>query len=192
MNIQQLRRLLESHDIPLDKWGKGKAKTPESLLQEIDSGESLLTSFDGRLYRSLGESFVQISFFEGAYTHLVLHKGHQTFENGRNSNFELLPFSIGKKIRPNESSLETAYRAFKEELGIDEKLDLREREGYVLGPVPSISYPGILTTYNVSVWYGMMPKHLFKSVYIETAPERTSYFFWTPNYIWRNWFPAQA
>ncbi|MBP9763216.1 MAG: hypothetical protein KBD10_00530 [Candidatus Pacebacteria bacterium] len=190
MNIEQLRRFLESYDIPLDKWGKGKAKTLENFLKELNSGESQLTSVDGKLFRSALGSVAVIHYFDYPF-HSVLTEVHQIMSNGKIYSRDI-PFSIGEKVLPNESSLEAVYRAFKEELAIEEKLKLRERPGYVQGPVPSTSYPGIITTYFVDVWFAMMPKHLYKRVYTEVQPDKTSQFVWTPYYIWKSRFPARS
>jgi len=190
MNITQLRRILEAHNIPLDEWGKGKARTVEQFLKELNSGESLLTSVDGELFRSSQGSVVEIHYFDcNLRQHYMLTELHQILANGRIITRDI-PFSIGEKILPNESSLDAARRAFKEELGITEKIALREKIGYTQGPVPSTSYPGIITSYYVDVWFADLPHHLYKKEgYTEVQSDKTSEFVWTPYHIWKGWFP---
>ncbi|MFA7193327.1 MAG: NUDIX hydrolase [Candidatus Paceibacterota bacterium] len=179
MNITQLHRILESHDISIDEWGKGKAKSLENLLHEINSGESILASVEGKIYRAAIGSVVRVyRLYNGGLC--VLTEGKQVFADGTVHRRDL-PFSVGEKVFPGESSLEAAQRAFKEELGIDEKIEFNRHSEYVQGPVPSTSYPGILTTYFVDVWSVFMPSHLFrKEGYVEVQPDKTSYFFWIP------------
>ena len=48
-HLQALRQQLEEAGVDLSVWGKGEAKTLESLYQELEKGESILQMVDGKL-----------------------------------------------------------------------------------------------------------------------------------------------
>lgn len=65
MERQELLHILESHSVPLSNWGKGKAKTLDHLLSELNSGEASLLLEKKYLLRLAYGSIVDVFYFTG-------------------------------------------------------------------------------------------------------------------------------
>lgn len=174
---EELREFLFSHNVPLDQWGKGAAKTLEHLCAEISSRESGLEEKNGALLR-LAEGSTLNVYYNDRKNILRLVEARQIFKDGRIKVREL-ETSIGEKMRHGEDPRVAAYRALSEELGIFEKLFLIPVAPIKKGPIPSVSFPGILSVYMMHVFDVFIPPHLYKAEgYQEHQEDKSSYFVW--------------
>ena len=177
MLAHTLRAFLEENNVQFDQWGKGEAKTFENLLAEIASGEATLEKKHGVPCRSITISALDVYHDDGVRL-LLLREKKQLFSDGR-SRIRKLDRSIGEKQKSGETPSNAAHRALVEELGITETLLLFAGPLITKGPLPSLSFPGLFTFYNVYVFDVFLPKHLYRANgYVERQKEKTSYFVW--------------
>ncbi len=177
MQEQELLALLQAHNIPLNEWGVGEAKNFNHLLSEVQSGEATVVEENGNLLRSAEGAVLVVYSTDGKRT-WRLKEDKQVFKDGREKRREL-ETSIGEKMRPDESAVEAAYRALREELKITERLALTPKPSIIKGPVSSQSFPGLMTRYVMNVFEVFLPQHLFKSEgYIECQEDKTNYYTW--------------
>lgn len=59
-SVQQLQNVLNKYNIPIEFWGKEKAKTINHLYNEIDKDETTLIDRDGMLFRLVNALFIFI------------------------------------------------------------------------------------------------------------------------------------
>jgi hypothetical protein len=179
MTQEELRTLLLEYDVPLERWGTGRAKTLEHLLAELNAGEGALAPAGGGLQRTLSSSLLLVYYQHGPTTYL-LREDRQEFADGRvrRRRFDA---SLGEKMRRGEEPRAAAYRALAEELGITERIALKADAPYTVGPQRSASFPGLS---NVLVMYPFethLPPHLYRpGGYKERQADKTSYFIWMP------------
>ena len=183
MTRLELLSYLYENGITVDGWGKGKAKTVDHLLREINSGEARITKIGHQLIRE-AESVVVHTYvdFRGKIFKLIEDK--QLFRDGR-----IKPRGIehapAEKMRPGETTFEALRRAFHEELGFDEdeasRLIFDFKSKTVKGPVPSESFPGLITLYTLHEFETWLPLHLYNPQgYTEHQEDKTTYFVWQP------------
>ena len=138
--VKKLMKLLSWFNIPVDKFGKGEAKSVQNLLDEINNGDCrLIISRDG-IYR---EVFVIRAYIN--YKGLILKEDKQVFDDGRIR--ERNYFHISEKIRVDEKFEEALKRAVKKELGIESKLNWENRSVGEKEDMDSLSYPMLTTRY---------------------------------------------
>jgi len=177
MTQEKLIEFLKAGNVSINEWGKGEAKTIEHLLEEINSGEAEISYKDGKILRIAYGAVLDVYYRDGNRI-LKLKELKQVFKDGRERS-RSLDVSIGEKMKPDEHSLDAVNRALREELQITEKLYLVAMPLVVKGPVPSVSFPGLLTKYIMHAWYVYLPKHLYKPEgYIEEQSDKTNYFVW--------------
>ena len=177
MNKAELTSWLESHNVPLDQWGVGKAKTIDHLLTEINSGEAFVKEENGTLCRIVLGSGVRV-YYQNGSTILLLKEQRQEFKDGRIRR-RSLETSVGEKRHRDEEPLATAHRALREELKITDELELKLEQTTLKGPVASDSFPGLASKYIMHVWSVFLPAHLYKPEgYVEYQQDKTSYFVW--------------
>ena len=177
MLTHELRAFLDENDVSFKEWGTGGAKTFDNLLSEIVSGEAILGMKRGALCRSIEVSVLNVYHDDGTNLWL-LYEENQVFADGR-SRVRDLDKSIGEKKRQGETPLHTARRALAEELGIKETLSLIPKPMTKRGPLPSLSFPGLLTFYRVHAFDVFLPPHLYRADgYIERQKDKISYFSW--------------
>ncbi|MCB0386799.1 MAG: hypothetical protein KDD43_15500 [Bdellovibrionales bacterium] len=172
-----LRLHLGSCDVPLEKWGTGKAKTLNHFLVELIEAESTLNGVVRRI------DTVAIDVISGGRR---LREACQVCEwvAGECQIFQrTYDFgSVVEKLKVGERLLHGVERAIKEELGLVMETD------YMISPVcvqvfsgPSDTYPGIFTINTkrcVRLW---LPKRAYRpNGYFENSPGRTIYFDWIP------------
>ena len=173
----ELRAFLEAHNIPLQQWGQGEAKTFDDLFSEVTSGEAILTEEDGKLLRSVEGGTLNV-YHDDGMTMWFLQEEKQVFKDGR-SRTRTLNASIGEKMKCGEDPLESAYRALSEELGIAEKLQLIPKQRFIKGPIPSPSFPGLYSIYTMHMFDVFLPSHLYRPEgYVEHQVDKSSYFVW--------------
>ena len=149
MQISELTYKLSSAGIDITKYGKGKAKTIEHLLREINEGETTLEEQDGRLVRSVRVLGVDVyhQFADGRQEHLKEEK--QIFHDGRERQ-RTLDWSLGEKLKPDELPNEVAgRRAIQEELGLSKGLTITKPDSNEkIRTQESSSYPGLESIYK--------------------------------------------
>jgi hypothetical protein len=178
---KDLVTLLGAHNIPLEQWGIGKAKTVDHLLQELEEGETRLTVQNGGLVRiSVGVGLNVHVHVDGVPYRLF--EKEQRFSDGRTRTRDLST-SLGEKLKPGEDPERAVYRALREELGI--KGDPRFLRQFLFGRTletkerPSDSYPGIRSHYTLHVFeFIMPPQHYRAEGYREVRPDQTTVFVW--------------
>jgi|CXWL01.1.fsa_nt_gi hypothetical protein len=178
---KEVLALLKKHRIPLATWGTGKAKTFDHLLREITSGEAELIESEHGLVRKARGAIVAV-YYDDNGTRLFLEEDRQEFKDGRVRTRDL-DTSIGEKLAPNEDAVMGARRALIEELDFPmhyvARLPLISEATRTKGPVPSDSYPGLMTLYIMYPFSVTIPPLLFKREgYKEKQKDKTSFFVW--------------
>lgn len=135
-----LEAWLRAHGLPLDAWGRGRAKRVADLWAECAAGETTL--HDDPLQRRVG--VVQVFIRRGGR---LLIEVEQEMTDGRRR-ARLLPPS--EKLKGEESPLAAAARCLTEELGLaGPDVKLRESGQPARRVVDSPSYPGLPTCYLI-------------------------------------------
>lgn len=140
-NPQQLALWLQCHQINLDHWGQGAAKSVEDLWREVQNAESMLYA-EAPLRRV---RVVELVVQDGDRQ---LIEAAQTLVSGQMRQRNHPP---SEKMLPGEDPFGTARRCLVEELGMDGTTDVsfppqqvRERQELV----ESASYPGLITHFT--------------------------------------------
>jgi hypothetical protein len=170
---EELGKYLSSHNIPVDTWGKGSAKTLDHLLKEINGGETVLIERDGKVLRKVSVASITVT-----YQDKVLYEDRQEFNDRRVRSRPQLKGSVSEKFLPSEKPEAVAKRALQEELGItgDVKLVKGKEEEDV---EESHSYPGlvmIMHTYRFSA--ELNDKQYSPNGYVEVQKDKKTYFAW--------------
>lgn len=178
ITFEKLISILEIAKIPYHEWGIGDARTVNDFLNEIKSGESVVTlSSDQKLQRQIDVALIEVVHVTKDYKVYGLCEDRQVFNDGRVKKRKL-PASISIKIMPDEAPEEAGVRALKEELGIDELTEISEfnsrRE-----TIPSTSYPGVTTYCNSYPFFTPIDSNSFNpDGYIKTQDDKTTYYVW--------------
>lgn len=178
ITFEKLISILEIAKIPYHEWGNGDARTVDDFLNEIKSGESVVTlSSDQKLQRQIDVAMVKVVYITNDYKKYELREDRQVYNDGRIKKRKL-PTSISIKIKPDEAPEEAGVRALKEELGIDELTEISEfnssRE-----TIPSTSYPGVITYCNSYPFFTPIDSSSFKpDGYTKTQDNKTTYYVW--------------
>lgn len=174
MNLEDLKTKLGEYGIDTAQFGRGKAKTLEHLLGEVESGESELAERDGKLVRRL--AVLNISVFTDIGGRRRLVEDRQEFADGRVRRREL-ESSVSEKLHRGEDPLESIGRALEEELGI--------RKFRILSPLTdavetgeSPSFPGLLSEYLVYKIEVLIDEAEYKDEYRETQVDKSTFFAW--------------
>lgn len=158
--LAPFRQLLEDHQIDVDAFGVGKAKTLEQLAAEVREGVCRLM-LDATEHKKLVRvvDFVGVRLFSrpGSFwsRQRLLVETEERYPDGRRREIVRLP---GTKKRPHENARQTAARIVKETLmmasdGVEFDLSsiVRfERE------FESPSYPGVRTVYRKEIVEGFV------------------------------------
>ncbi len=181
MNIDELRQACIRGGIEVAKFGTGKAKTLENLLEEVTTGETVLEEQGGKLVRTISVLGVNVYYEapDGKRYRLIEEK--QVFNKGSRERARKLEVSLGEKLLPGESPDEVAVsRAIREELKIN--------DGYIITKDPSFekketrlseSYPGLESIYKVYRFVVQLADPAYNpNGYKEEGSEKTTYFKW--------------
>lgn len=140
-NPQQLALWLQSHQINLDQWGQGNAKSVEDLWREVQNAESALYAEAPLRRVRVVELLVQDGDRQLIEDAQLLVSGQVRRRNQPPS----------EKMLPDEDPLRAARRCLVEELGIESATgvrfppqQIRERQELV----ESASYPGLITQFT--------------------------------------------
>lgn len=94
-SVVSLKVLLTDHGIKTDNFGRGKAKTIDDLLKELESGETKLVEQKGKLVRVLDIAGVNIYFDDESHRYRLVQE-KQVFADGRTRPRQTL-FSVSEK-----------------------------------------------------------------------------------------------
>lgn len=177
MRSAELITLLQAHHIPLDQWDKGEAKSLYHLLDEVNAGEAKLKVDGNVLVRFIYPVAIDVFFLQGN-TRLWLKEREQIFADGRRRQRHLST-SLGEKMKTGEQPAEVVERALREELGIREKAAIVQGLSAVNGPLPSSSFPGLLTLREMHFFQVTLPAAAYRPHgYVERQPDKTTFFVW--------------
>lgn len=159
--------------LPLHLYGKGAAKSVDSLLREIESGECQLIWENDVPVRVLRVSLITVRSPLGS-----LWEERQEFHDGR-VRFRNME-GVSEKCRPEESFEETAIRGLQEELGLDRaivtpRLQEIRCETEVCTRF-SMSYPGLKSCYTRGIFQIWLENPA--PDYIELGSDKKTYFVW--------------
>ena len=198
VSMKELVEFLTENGVNHSDFGKGRYKTIEKLLQEVNSRETilktkfLLTRKDSNeqevpLVKKVVMSFSFLNFdvfycHEGLNLHLYEEK--QVFTDGRErSRKDSLGCSLAEKFSFKESIVDGIMRGIREELQLhiseSQTEFVKERSG-VLHELPSHNYPDMLLWNCVYYGYNLyLQKYQFnKDGYQEFQEDKTTYFKW--------------
>jgi hypothetical protein len=171
----QLLELLCAYDVPTDRWGQAGAKSVFQLFEEIQAGESELhVTADGRLQRVVNVVNVVVE-----HAGLRLVEEEMQIKGGpvRRRQF---PW-VAEKMLSGERPADTARRALREELGIDD--DRIEFQSVLLRRTPASSgaYPGLSCLFVIRQMRCELPaEHFRREGYVERDAEKEVLFGWRP------------
>lgn len=175
--LQELRQQLEETGVDISVWGKGEAKTLESLYQELEKGESVLQMIDGKLelIRYVVSANVYYTTKEGRKLHLQEDK--QVFKDGRIRHRRYAQ-PIAEKMKPDEDPKDAMIRCLQEELGLGGNFNLRQIDSYQ-NQTESQSYPGLESKYFGHRFEVILDDEQFQEAgYVEAQDDKSTYFVW--------------
>jgi len=176
-HLQELRQQLEQAGVDISLWGKGEAKTLESLYQELEKGESILQMVDGKLelIRYVVSANVYYVSKDGCKLHLQEDK--QVFKDGRIRHRRYAQ-PIAEKMKPDEEAKDAMIRCLQEELGLDGNFNLKQIDSYQ-NKIESQSYPGLESQYFGHRFEVILNDEQFQEAgYTEEQEDKTTYFVW--------------
>jgi hypothetical protein len=162
--------------LPLEKYGHGQAKSFQSLLNEIKSGESQIIWEDSKPIRCLKVARVKVICLD---RELTLYEDHQEFTDGRirKRGFD----KLSEKMTIDEEPAIAAERALREELGMSNaalKLTPIHLDGIDHDELESPSYPGLLTRYEFHDFLAYFPVEYWQEEFREVQADKTTVFVW--------------
>lgn len=177
VDLKSLEEYLLKFGIPLEKWGKGYAKTLSHLLREIESGECTISEKNGNLLREIEFVMCEMFYADGKNLFKLIEE-KQVFNDGR-ARIRDKESSVSEKMIIGEDPLESLIRGVQEELGIiidesqiEEEMDVKKTE-------PSQSFPGLITSYNGHNFTCFLNKSQYNpNGYIEVQKDKSTYFIW--------------
>lgn len=180
MNIKQLKRWLERHDVPTGTIDGVPTASLRSLLRAINKSEIKLMVEDGKVLKKT--SVVIVVLLHPVNENVVLRLIELSRETTDGKTVYCTKHDgIGKKIRPDETPVEAAQRCLKEKLGFTRvpKLTLKARDivtSFDNNPVPSTIV--VKERFFVA---GQITKRLYKPCGYRRVGERhKSTFVWAP------------
>ncbi len=177
MERHELIDLLSKNGVDHGRFGQGKAKSLNDLLEEVEKGETVLAEENGHLLRRIivlnVDVFVDI---EGTRRHLV--EDQQIFDDGRVRRRNRSS-SIAETLRSDEDALAAVPRAVWEEIQVRKFTLLTPVPATSLEKVESPSYPGLITEYSLSKVDILIPLEEYKvEGYHEREKDLVTYFVW--------------
>lgn len=176
--IKDLYNLLKKYSVPVQSWGYGESKTIDSLLDEIENQESIISDEGGYLVRYVEFVGIRVLYKDSNENTWILIEDRQEFKDGRVRKRNM-PSSVSEKMKFGEDSLVAAIRGIREELNIDiESHQLRKhRPLYYNGG--SMSYPGLRTKYKGHQYTCYLTEDQFNpGGYLEDQSDKLTFFKW--------------
>ncbi len=176
-DLEGLKGYLSSHNIPLDGWGKGGAKTPEHLLKEINEGETVLVERGNEILRQIKVASITVLYGKDDEVY-VLAEDRQEFNDGRVRKRTKPKGSLSEKFKSHEESNVAAKRAIREELGITGDVKL-VKGGEVEEVEESQSFPGLKTLCSLHRYNAELTDDQYNPAgYVEEQEDKKTYFVW--------------
>jgi hypothetical protein len=177
MDLKSLEEYLLRFKIPLEKWGKGYAKTLIHLFKEIESGECSMSEKKGNLLREIEFVMCEMFYHDGKNLFKLIEE-KQVFNDGR-TRIRDKESSVSEKMMIGEDPLESLIRGVKEELGIILDKSQIEEEGDVEKTEASQSFPGLITKYNGHNFTCFLNDDQYDpNGYVEIQKDKSTYFIW--------------
>lgn len=164
--------------LDLSLYGQGSAKSWQSLVQEVESGDCIILWEGDRLVREISVIKIEIiaslaSDFPGA----TLFEDYQEFSDGRRRSRNF--FGLSEKVKSGEDLDLAAVRAIKEELGVDgDQFSLQLDPCREVKVHESPSYPGLLTRYVFHAATAVLDAEAVMPQYEEVQPDKKTFFVW--------------
>lgn len=176
ITIERLEKMLDR-----SLYGAGKAKSWDSLVQEIIAGECRIVWEQGQPIRQVEFMSIQVNADrDSEFAGLQLVEAYQQFSDGRRRERGLRP--VSEKFKPGEDRLTVTKRALQEELGFSarevEEIAITLDSAIVRETKESPSYPGLTTQYICHRAIACLPFHLCKAEYVEVQPDKKTVFIW--------------
>ena len=170
-----LKNILQSHGVPVEKWGIKMAKTINHLQKEIDNKECYVEYLDGELVR-----FVEFVGVDVTYKGKILKEERQEFTDGRVRKRDMSS-SVSEKMIKGEDPVISAIRGMKEEIGVSvsrDQLKNYKRLNYYDSSV-SKSYPGLKSKYKGHKFECELNDDQYNTEgYVEIQEDKRTYFIW--------------
>lgn len=177
-NIEGLKNKLSEYSIPFEKWGQGKSKTIQHLIDELIEKECSLSDVSGTLTRYIEFVGIKIYFIDKDENIWFLKEDRQEFKDGRTRRRNM-PTSVAEKMKSGEDPELSAIRGIKEELGfiIEETQLIKRRDLQFNGG--SLSYPGLTTKYKGHQFTCYINENQFEpGGYVEKQKDKSTFFTW--------------
>lgn len=173
----EVKKMQDLKSLPLELYGHGQAKSFQSLLDEIENGESRIIWEENKPIRCLKVCRVKIICLD---KELTLYEDRQEFADGRirQRGFDYLSEKMGVD---EEIPMTAAERALKEELGMNQDaLDITRIHFDSIDhkEVESPSYPGLLTRYEFHDFIAYYPVEYWREEFREIQEDKTTVFIW--------------
>jgi hypothetical protein len=176
-DLKSLEEYLLRFGIPLEKWGKGYAKTLSHLLKEIESGECTILEEGGNLLREIEFAMCEMFYRDGKNLFKLIEE-KQVFNDGR-TRIRDKESSVSEKMMIGEDPLESLIRGVEEELGIILDESQIEEEGDVKKIESSQSFPGLITKYSGHNFTCFLNQNQYNpNGYVEVQKDKSTYFIW--------------
>lgn len=181
MNLDALSDMLVRYGVPIERWGKGEAKTVEELYLELTARECQIAEERGSmLTRTVGAAGVNVFYRHAGRGLLRLRESEQRFKDGRVRRRQLHA-SLNEKLGGSEDPLAAAERALAEEIGVHSPAALFTRGTKVLPAESSRSYPGLVTTCTMHFFDATIRGDDFRPEgYVERQATKSTFFVWEP------------
>jgi len=170
-----LKQILQSHGVPVEKWGMKMAKTVNHLQKEIDSKECYIEYLDDELVR-----FVEFVGVNVTYKGKILKEDRQKFKDGRVRKRQMSS-SVSEKMIKGEDPFIAAMRGIEEEIGVTisrDQLKNHKKLNYYDNSV-SKSYPGLKSKYKGHKFECELTDDQYDpDGYVEIQEDKNTYFVW--------------
>lgn len=187
-----IAKLLTDHNINVDGFGKGEAKTLSQMAGEVATGSARLM-LDASEHKKLVRvvDVVLLRIYTDKSKAKVLIETAEQFPDGRKRQIARLP---GTKKDPHESSKETAERILKDMMNMADckmEFDFENKEVFE-EESESPSYPGVKTVYRKEIvegWATTTDKDILARIGMpaggpwsaEDPKKNTKFFTWMPD-----------
>jgi len=178
--LEKWEKRLRETGVPLEVWGKGKAKILSYLTGEISRGSAVMYFDDEReiWIRKLKAVEVEVFFESPDGISYFLREDRQIFKDGRERRRGFT--WVAEKVEGEEDFLSAAVRGVEQELSLvspfaSEPKHLKSKEF----ERESDSYPGLITEYSIGCFEVYITPEQFNSGgYVEEQEKLTTFFVW--------------